>query len=59
MLLLKRVSRITGFKYVGLDGVIVGMHSFGGSAPANELFAEFGFTVENVVTQAKTLLNNQ
>ena len=44
------------FKYVGLDGVIVGMHSFGESAPANELFAEFGFTVENVATQAKTLL---
>ncbi|MGM7461260.1 transketolase [Proteus mirabilis] len=44
------------FKYVGLDGVIVGMHSFGESAPANELFAEFGFTVENVVTQAKNLL---
>ncbi|EOG1984587.1 TPA: transketolase [Proteus mirabilis] len=44
------------FKYVGLDGVIVGMHSFGESAPANELFAEFGFTVENVVTQAKALL---
>ncbi|HGN0653800.1 TPA: transketolase [Proteus mirabilis] len=44
------------FKYVGLDGVIVGMHSFGESAPANELFAEFGFIVENVVTQAKTLL---
>lgn len=44
------------FKYVGLDGVIVGMHSFGESAPANELFAEFSFTVENVVTQAKTLL---
>lgn len=44
------------FKYVGLDGVIVGMHSFGESAPANELFEEFGFTVENVVTQAKSLL---
>lgn len=44
------------FKYVGLDGTIVGMHSFGESAPANELFEEFGFTVENVVTQAKSLL---
>lgn len=44
------------FKYVGLDGVIVGMNSFGESAPANELFEEFGFTVENVVTQAKSLL---
>lgn len=44
------------FKYVGLDGAIVGMHSFGESAPANELFEEFGFTVENVVTRAKSLL---
>ncbi|MBG2913592.1 transketolase [Proteus cibarius] len=44
------------FKYVGLDGAIVGMRSFGESAPANELFEEFGFTVENVVTQAKSLL---
>ncbi|OAT48686.1 transketolase [Proteus hauseri ATCC 700826] len=44
------------FKYVGLDGAIIGMRSFGESAPANELFAEFGFTVENVVTQAKSLL---
>ena len=44
------------FKYVGLDGAIIGMHSFGESAPANQLFTEFGFTVENVVTQAKTLL---
>lgn len=44
------------FKYVGLDGAIVGMHSFGESAPANELFEEFGFTVENVVTHAKSLL---
>ncbi|QAV23861.1 transketolase [Proteus hauseri] len=43
------------FKYVGLDGAIIGMRSFGESAPANELFAEFGFTVENVVTQAKSL----
>ncbi|MDS0787477.1 transketolase [Proteus vulgaris] len=44
------------FKYVGLEGAIVGMRSFGESAPANELFEEFGFTVENVVTQAKSLL---
>ncbi|MEQ4922877.1 transketolase [Proteus hauseri] len=44
------------FKYVGLDGAIIGMRSFGESAPANELFVEFGFTVENVVTQAKSLL---
>lgn len=45
------------YKYVGLDGRIVGMHSFGESAPAEELFKEFGFTVENVVANASALLN--
>ena len=44
------------FKYVGLDGRIVGMDSFGESAPANLLFEEFGFTVENVVATAQELL---
>ncbi|RUT66596.1 transketolase [Morganella morganii] len=44
------------FKYTGLQGAIVGMHSFGESAPAGQLFSEFGFTVENVVSQAKALL---
>ncbi|MBT3276948.1 transketolase C-terminal domain-containing protein, partial [Candidatus Thioglobus sp.] len=37
------------YKYVGLEGAIVGMKSFGESAPADQLFKEFGFTVENVV----------
>jgi transketolase len=45
------------YKYVGLDGAIVGMKSFGESAPAGELFKEFGFTVENVVATAKKVLN--
>ncbi|SUB83660.1 Transketolase 1 [Pragia fontium] len=44
------------FKYVGLNGRIVGMHSFGESAPADQLFAEFGFTVDNVLTHARALL---
>ncbi|QMV50900.1 transketolase [Ewingella americana] len=44
------------YKYVGLNGAIVGMHSFGESAPADLLFKEFGFTVDNVVTQAQSLL---
>ncbi|KJF77886.1 transketolase [Morganella morganii] len=44
------------FKYTGMQGAIVGMHSFGESAPAGQLFSEFGFTVENVVSQAKALL---
>jgi len=37
------------YKYVGLNGVIVGMNTFGESAPAEALFKQFGFTVENVV----------
>ena len=44
------------YKYVGFEGRIVGMHSFGESAPAGELFKLFGFTVENVVTKAKEIL---
>ena len=44
------------FKYVGLNGAIVGMTTFGESAPAELLFEEFGFTVENVVAKAKELL---
>ncbi|MCK0753055.1 transketolase [Chromohalobacter japonicus] len=44
------------FKYVGLDGRIVGMTTFGESAPAGDLFKHFGFTVDNVVDQAKALL---
>ncbi|HFS8029133.1 transketolase C-terminal domain-containing protein, partial [Klebsiella pneumoniae] len=44
------------FKYVGLNGAIVGMTTFGESAPAEQLFEEFGFTVDNVVAKAKALL---
>ncbi|WP_187376708.1 transketolase [Vibrio mimicus] len=44
------------YKYVGFGGRIIGMTSFGESAPAGELFKLFGFTIENVVKQAKELL---
>ncbi|RYM47745.1 transketolase, partial [Serratia proteamaculans] len=44
------------YKYVGLNGAIVGMTSFGESAPAEQLFKEFGFTVDNVVAKAQALL---
>jgi transketolase len=44
------------YKYVGLDGRIVGMTSFGESAPAGELFKEFGFTVDNVVAAVEEVL---
>ena len=44
------------WKYVGLDGAIVGMTTFGASAPGNVLFEHFGFTTEHVVKTAETLL---
>ncbi|WP_185840097.1 transketolase [Vibrio cholerae] len=44
------------YKYVGFGGRIIGMTSFGESAPAGELFKLFGFTTENVVKQAKEQL---
>jgi transketolase len=45
------------YKYVGLDGRVVGMTTFGESAPAGELFKEFGFTVDNVLEVAAELLS--
>ncbi|MEH6470440.1 MAG: transketolase, partial [Halopseudomonas sp.] len=44
------------YKYVGLNGRIVGMTTFGESAPASELFKLFGFTVDNVVAKVNELL---
>ncbi|MCW9717181.1 transketolase [Avibacterium sp. 21-599] len=44
------------YKYVGFGGRIVGMNTFGESAPAGELFKLFGFTVENVIAKAKEIL---
>ncbi|MBQ4857030.1 transketolase [Pseudoalteromonas sp. MMG007] len=43
------------YKYVGLNGAVVGMTTFGESAPAGELFEFFGFTVENIVNKANAL----
>ena len=44
------------YKYVGLNGKVVGLDRFGESAPADELFKLFGFTVENVVAAVKAVL---
>ncbi|MDT4761095.1 transketolase [Sphaerochaeta sp. PS] len=44
------------FKYVGLDGKIIGMHSFGASGPAEQLFEHFHITVEAVYEAARSLL---
>jgi len=43
------------YKYVGFDGKVIGLDRFGESAPAGELFKEFGFTVENVVKTVESL----
>ena len=44
------------WKYVGLDGAVVGMSGFGESAPGDVLFKHFGFTVDHVVDVAEGLL---
>ena len=43
-------------KYIGLDGTVVTMHSFGASAPGGVLFKKFGFTKENVAAAMKKVL---
>ena len=58
---IKRVAIEAGvaeswYKYVGLDGGIVAMSTYGESAPAGDLFRHFGFTVDNVVATVKTVL---
>jgi transketolase len=44
------------YKYVGLEGAVVGIDTFGESAPAPVLFKHFGFTVDNVVAKVKSVL---
>jgi transketolase len=44
------------YKYVGLNGKVIGINRFGESAPAGELFKEFGFTVDNVVKAVEEVL---
>ncbi|CAO1667944.1 transketolase [Salinicola sp. NYA28a] len=46
----------TWYKYVGLDGDVVGMTTYGESGKAGDLFKHFGFTVDNVVARAEKLL---
>lgn len=45
------------YKYVGLDGKVIGLNRYGESAPAAPLFAELGFTVDNIVAMAELLKN--
>jgi transketolase len=46
-------------RYVGLKGQIIGMRTFGGSAPAKDLYKKFGITVEHVIEAAKEVLGNK
>jgi len=43
-------------RYVGLDGAIIGMTTFGASAPAKDLFKKYGFTTDHVIQAAKDVL---
>jgi len=44
------------YKFVGLDGRVIGMTSFGESAPGDVLMKEYGFTVDNVVTAVEEVI---
>ncbi|MFC0325967.1 transketolase C-terminal domain-containing protein, partial [Halomonas organivorans] len=44
------------YKYVGLNGQVIGMSTFGESGQADDLFEHFGFTVDNLVAEAEKLM---
>ncbi len=50
---IEAASKTPWYKYVGLDGEIIGMDTFGASGPYEDLCVKFGFTVENVVETVK------
>ena len=49
-------ATLSWYKFVGLDGKVVGIDEFGASAPAKKLFEKYGFTVANVVSAVKDVL---
>jgi len=60
----KRISIEAGiadywYKYVGFNGAIIGMTTFGQSAPAAKLFETYGFTIDNIIATAKALINRK
>jgi transketolase len=56
-LAVEAASSLSLYKYVGLNGDVIGIDRFGASAPANVIFKKLGFTVDNIVNRAKKLLN--
>jgi len=53
---IEALSPDSWYKYTGLDGAVIGMSTFGESAPAGELFKHFGFSVDNVVKTSEDVL---
>jgi transketolase len=49
-------STLGWWKYVGLDGDVIGMDRFGASAPGPKVMAEFGFGADNIAARAKKLV---
>ena len=43
-------------QFVGSNGLVIGIDHFGASAPAKQLFEQYGFTVDNLLSKAKQLL---
>lgn len=50
---IEMAASLPWYKYVGLDGVVIGIDTFGASAPAAKIIEEYGFTVENIVETVK------
>lgn len=50
---IEMAASLPWYKYVGLDGAVIGIDTFGASAPAAKIIEEYGFTVENVVETVK------
>jgi len=58
-LAIEQASTFGWERYVGLTGKVIGMHTFGASAPLKALQQEFGFTVEKVITTVKSMLQRK
>lgn len=56
-LAVEQASTLGWHRYVGLKGKVIGMHTFGASAPLKALQQKFGFVPEKIVEEAKALLN--
>ena len=46
------------YKYVGLDGLVIGVDSYGHSAPSDDLYAHFGVTVDAIVAAVMNMRNS-